>query len=198
SSVAAECVPPHDHDHGADDGDDDSRRVDARGVVATGQRAGDEPADETTDDAEHDVPDHAEALVTLDEVPGEPAGDRADHQPRDDSHGSFPPMQFARRGHRASGLFPRSSRGRYVVAAGRSPAATGKSQATAPPSAATWTRVRNWGAVTSQTDPGSGLDWDPFPGQSFGVNGALVWIFLDELGELDLDRAIEVWEAYAV
>jgi hypothetical protein len=58
--------------------------------------------------------------------------------------------------------------------------------------------VRNWRAVTSQTDHGSGLDWDPFPGQSFGVNGALVWIFLDELRELDLDRAIEVWEAYAV
>ncbi len=58
--------------------------------------------------------------------------------------------------------------------------------------------MRNWRAVTSQTDPGSGLDWDPFPGQSFGVNGALVWIFLDELRELDLDRAIEVWDAYAV
>jgi len=58
--------------------------------------------------------------------------------------------------------------------------------------------VRNWRTVTSQTDPGSGLDWDPFPGQSFGVNGALVWIFLDELRALDLDRAIEVWDAYAV
>ena len=58
--------------------------------------------------------------------------------------------------------------------------------------------MRNWRAVTSQTDPGTGLDWDPFPGQSFGVNGALVWIFLDELRELDLDRAIEVWDAYAV
>ena len=52
--------------------------------------------------------------------------------------------------------------------------------------------MRNWRAVTSQTDHGSGLDWDPFPGQSFGVNGALVWIFLDELRELDLDRPIEI------
>ena len=52
--------------------------------------------------------------------------------------------------------------------------------------------------MTSQTDPGTGLDWDPFPGQSFGVNGALVWIFLDELRALDLDRGIEVWDAYAV
>src|SRR6185503_2710453 len=41
-------------------------------------------------------------------------------------------------------------------------------------------------AVMSQSDP------------EFGLNGAQVRIFLGELRALDLDRAIEVWNAYAV
>src|SRR6185436_9135096 len=92
SHVAAEGVVADNHDDGADHRDDDRRDVDAGRVVATGQQAGEEPADEAADDAEHDVSDDAEALVTLDEVAGEPAGDRADDEPRNDSHGFQPSM----------------------------------------------------------------------------------------------------------
>src|SRR6185503_593106 len=45
-----------------------------------------ESADEGTHDAKHDVPDHAEALVTTDEEAGEIAGDGAEHDPRNDAH----------------------------------------------------------------------------------------------------------------
>jgi hypothetical protein len=52
--------------------------------------------------------------------------------------------------------------------------------------------------VTSQADPGFGFAAEPDAGQAFGVNAAQVLIYLDELGQLDLDRAIEVWDSYAV
>ena len=55
------------------------------------QDAGQEPADERADDAQHDVTDDAEALVTLDEETGQVPGDGAEDQPGDDAHG-FPPL----------------------------------------------------------------------------------------------------------
>ena len=53
---------------------------------AVEQHAGEEAADERADDAEHDVPDDAEALVALDEEAGQVAGDRAEDDPRNDAH----------------------------------------------------------------------------------------------------------------
>jgi hypothetical protein len=44
----------------------------------------------------------------------------------------------------------------------------------------------NWRRVTSKTEPG------------FGPNAAQVRIYLEQLRQLDLDRAIEVWDAYTL
>ena len=51
--------------------------------------AGEEAADERADDAEHDVPDDAHALVTLDEHAGKVAGDGAEHDPCNDTHEDY-------------------------------------------------------------------------------------------------------------
>ena len=56
------------------------------------QDTGEEAADERADDAQDDVSDDTEALVTLDEEPGEIPGDRAKDDPRNDAH-SKPPSQ---------------------------------------------------------------------------------------------------------
>jgi len=85
---ARDQVEHDDRDDRADDGDHD--RADVEGtldrVVDTEEQAGEEPANEGADDAEHDVPDHAIALITLDEEPGNVAGNRAEDQPREDVH----------------------------------------------------------------------------------------------------------------
>jgi len=52
--------------------------------------------------------------------------------------------------------------------------------------------------VTSQSGPGFELDGESREAQSFGPNDALVRIFLAELRELDLDRAVEAWNGYGV
>ena len=59
---------------------------------AVEEDAGEESANERADDAEHDVPDDAEALVTLDEEAGEVACNRAEHEPRNDAHQNLHPL----------------------------------------------------------------------------------------------------------
>ena len=63
---------------------------------------GEEPADQAADDSEHDVADHAEALVALDEVSGDIAGDRSYDKPRDDAHWCTSSNAYADRCVRAS------------------------------------------------------------------------------------------------
>jgi hypothetical protein len=57
-------------------------------------------------------------------------------------------------------------------------------------------------AVTSEFGPGFGPEIGPDPEpddrQPFGVNSAQVWVFLEELRELDLDRAVMVWDGYQI
>jgi len=73
-------------------GDDDAALTDggaafpARTVGLAAQEVGQEPADERADDAEDNVPDDAQALVTLDEETGQVPGDGAEDDPRDDAH----------------------------------------------------------------------------------------------------------------
>ena len=52
--------------------------------------------------------------------------------------------------------------------------------------------------MTSEFGPGFGPDPEPDDRQPFGVNSAQVWIFLEELRELDLDRAVLVWDGYQI
>lgn len=52
--------------------------------------------------------------------------------------------------------------------------------------------------MTSEFGPGLGPDPEPDDRQPFGVNSAQVWIFLEELREFDLDRAILVWDGYGI
>ena len=74
-------------DHRANDG------VDDRGQIASDQDKPDhrqQPAgDHGADDADHDVADQAEAIA-LDDLPGQPACDRADDQPDDERIQSRP------------------------------------------------------------------------------------------------------------
>src|SRR5258705_8403299 len=71
-----------------DDGADIERAVDRLGVE---EDTGEESADERADDAQDDVSDDTEALVTLDEEPGEIPGDRAKDDPRNDAHSYLHP-----------------------------------------------------------------------------------------------------------
>ena len=70
--------------------------------LAVEQDAGEEAADERADDAEDDVSDDTEALVTLDEEPGEIPGDRAEDDPRDDAHSK--PPSHVRASHPPAGV----------------------------------------------------------------------------------------------
>src|SRR3954452_17465698 len=96
--------PDHeDRDDRADRRNDD--RADVEGAVdrmAVEQDAGEETADESADDAEHDVPDDAESFVTCDEKAGEIPGDGAEDDPRDDAH-SVPPSP-SRASHPTAGV----------------------------------------------------------------------------------------------
>src|SRR5688572_6501210 len=82
-----------DRDHGTDRRDDD--RADVQRTVdriRIEEDTGKEPADERADDAEHDVSDDAETLVTLDEETGEVPGDGAEDDPRNDAHSYLHPQ----------------------------------------------------------------------------------------------------------
>jgi hypothetical protein len=58
--------------------------------------------------------------------------------------------------------------------------------------------VRHWRAVTSEIEPPFQPDAALEDEQSFGVNSAQVRLFLGQLDDLDLDRAIDVWNGYGV
>src|SRR5439155_3265752 len=91
SGAAGDRVHDDDNDHCADDGGYDRAHGEwAVDDVDAEQRAGEEATDDRADDAEHDVPDDAEALVTPDEETGQVAGDRAEHDPGNDAH-ELPP-----------------------------------------------------------------------------------------------------------
>src|SRR4029079_6292145 len=88
----ADRVVGDNRDDRADHGHNDRGDVDPRDVVlATGQEARNEPADQRADDPQHDVADDAEALIALDEETGDVACDRPDYQPRNDAHSNDAP-----------------------------------------------------------------------------------------------------------
>jgi len=93
-SAAGEHTDHPDDNDRADDRCDDRADVErAVDRIHVQENARKEAADERADDAEHDVTDHAEALVTLDQEPGEIPGDRAEDDPRDDAHLFLHPMR---------------------------------------------------------------------------------------------------------
>ena len=79
------------------------------------------PPTKRADDAEHDVPDDTETLVTLDEEAGQIPGDRAEDDPRDDAH--FVPPSPCRASHPPAGVYVSRNSGSAINVAGPSPRA---------------------------------------------------------------------------
>src|SRR5260370_29112632 len=86
-SGASDQGKDHQHDHRADGGVDDIGNGAAAKIDAQLRQ---QPAcHQRTDDADHDVADQPETGAANDQA-GEPAGDRADHECRDDTHAISP------------------------------------------------------------------------------------------------------------
>src|SRR5665213_211105 len=84
SCRAANGVGDDEDHHGADDRDKDAVEIEPGDTQAA--KSGHEPAaDNRTDDAKHDVQQHALA-VPVDELARDKAGDEAEKDPRDDRH----------------------------------------------------------------------------------------------------------------
>src|SRR6185295_649049 len=87
SRPPGEGVPGDDGDDRADRGSHDRAEVErAVDRVGVEQGAGEEAADQGAHDPEHDVPDHAEALIAADEEAGQVAGNGAEDDPSNDAH----------------------------------------------------------------------------------------------------------------
>src|SRR4051812_8129860 len=92
--AARHGVPHDDRDDRADGRRHD--RADVQGAVdriRAEQSAGEDPADERSDDAEHDMTDDAETLVSADKEARQVTGDRTKHDPGNDAHPKPPSLR---------------------------------------------------------------------------------------------------------
>src|SRR5439155_2165989 len=89
--ATANCPDGGEHDDRADHGNDDALDIDAGWVFQLQEGAREPPTDDCPDDAQEDRADHSFAAAH-DHV-GEEAGDRAEHDPREDAHPVRPSLR---------------------------------------------------------------------------------------------------------
>src|SRR5438105_1839327 len=88
AAAASNGVVQHQYDDGADHGDEHRIEIKA-GDALSSEGAEYEAADQSADNAEHDVPNAAFAAF-VDYHAGNKAGDQTKHDPAEDGHVCFP------------------------------------------------------------------------------------------------------------